>query len=179
MYQISNSLNGGKSSALQKADSNGGICFLLGKYQPKIISLCDWPFETKVIIVFDSLFTKFSLLSQKNSSLSFIVLPTTRKACLYWLVATFFFALRTDVPEQAYQACSHLLFVKLSRFFIYIRMIHICIKIARILYYFKKFLGLNCALDFVVMFVMRFVHISDNNKLLKHACNTYILYTYK
>ena len=90
MYQISNSLNGGKLSALQKADSNGGICFLLGKYQPKIIRLCDWPFETKVFIVFDSLFRKFSLLSQKNSSLSFIVLPTTRKACSYWLVATLF-----------------------------------------------------------------------------------------
>ena len=29
-----------------------------GKYQPKMIKLCDWSFETKVIIVFDSFFRK-------------------------------------------------------------------------------------------------------------------------
>ena len=29
-----------------------------GKYQPKMIELCDWAFETKVIIVCDSFFRK-------------------------------------------------------------------------------------------------------------------------
>ena len=31
---------------------------IAGKYQPKMIRPCDWPFETKVIIVCDSLFRK-------------------------------------------------------------------------------------------------------------------------
>ena len=30
----------------------------IDKYQPKIIKLCDWPYETKLVIVCDSFFKK-------------------------------------------------------------------------------------------------------------------------
>ena len=48
-----------------------GLRTILGKYEPKMIRLCVWPFETKVVIFCDSFFRKpctFSCL------LSFIVI---------------------------------------------------------------------------------------------------------
>ena len=48
-------------------------------------------------------------------------------------------------------------------------------KVASILYYLRNLMAyLNCVLDFVFVFSMRFLHGSDNNKLLKHAHDTCI-----
>ena len=45
-------------AGLKVAEISRSIPYGRGKYQPKMIGLCDWTLETRVIIVYDSFFRK-------------------------------------------------------------------------------------------------------------------------